>query len=97
MAIRGPIVAAWIVIVVPDATKQSSTPSEGALDGVAAEITEEEERVNDELLEHPTRDDLHEQRERGQKCEGVIHAHFHAARPLEPHGFDGTRPRQKIE
>ncbi|MDB4934626.1 MAG: hypothetical protein JWP87_1598 [Labilithrix sp.] len=65
----------------PDAMKRSSTPSdEGEPEGVeleiAVEITEEEERVNDELIEHPTRDDLHEQRERGQKCEGVIHAHF---------------------
>ncbi len=65
----------------PDATKRSSTLSdEGEPDGVELEIeieiTEEEERVNDELVEHPTRDDLHEQRERGQKCEGVIHAHL---------------------
>ena len=71
-AIRGPIVAPCVVIMVPDATKQTSITIE-----VELEISEEEERVNDELLEHPTRDDLHEQRERGQKCEGVIHAHCH--------------------
>jgi hypothetical protein len=82
--------------MVPDGTKQSSTPSQGEPEGVEDEITEEEERVNDELVEHPTRDDLHEQRERGQKCEGVVHAHFHTPRRLERHGFEGTRPRQKI-
>jgi hypothetical protein len=85
--------------MVPDAPTKSSTPSgadpEGVEVEIEVEITEEEERVNDELLEHPTRDDLHEQRERGQKCEGVIHAHFHVTRPLEPHGFDGTRTRRR--
>src|SRR5690349_21197266 len=89
-AARGPIVAARVRMMLPDATKQTSTSSEEVLADVEIEITEEEEHVNDELLEHSTRDDVHEQRERGQKCEGVIHAHFHALRPLEPHGFDGT-------
>jgi hypothetical protein len=37
------------------------------------ELTEEEEHVNDEMLKHATRDDVHEQRERLQECEGVIH------------------------
>ena len=57
-------------MMIPDATKQSWTPSED--DDV--EVTEEEVRVNEEVLAHPTRDDWHEQRERGQKCEGVLHA-----------------------
>ena len=93
---RGPIVATLEATMVPDATKQSSASSEGTLvEDDELEITEEEERVNDELLEHATRDDVHEQRERGQKCEGVIHAHCHPARPLEPHGFDGTRSRMR--
>ena len=75
--------------------KQSWTLYERQPDDDEPEITDEEERVNDEVLEHPTRDDLHEQRERGQKCEGVVHAHGQTGRPLEPHGFDGTRPRPK--
>ena len=84
-------------MMVPDATNQSSTPSGGSPGADDAdEITEEEESVNDELLEHPTRDDLHEQRERGQKCEGVIHAHCHPAWPLEPHGFACTRPGRRV-
>lgn len=58
-----------------------------------AEFAEEDERVYVEILEHPTRDDLHEQRELRQKCEGVIHVCLTVARPLEPHGFDGTRSR----
>jgi len=37
--------------------------------------TEEETLVVDEIVEHPTRDDWHEQRERGQTCESVLHAH----------------------
>jgi hypothetical protein len=82
-----------VVMMAPDATKLTSIAIEVEIE---VEITEEEERVNDELLEHATRDDLHEQRERGQKCEGIIHAHCHAARPLEPHGFDGTRPRPRM-
>jgi hypothetical protein len=77
----------------PDTTNQGSLPSEETAAEDDDEITEEEEHINDELLEHPTRDDLHEQRERGQKCEGVIHARCHPARPLEPHGFEGTQPR----
>jgi hypothetical protein len=55
----------------------SSTATEETSDGVEPEITEEEERVNDELFAHPTRDDVHEQRERGQMYEAVIHAHLH--------------------
>jgi hypothetical protein len=91
--------------MVPGANNEASTRSGGGdLERVEVQIdveievefTEEEERINDELFEHPTRDDVHEQRERGQKCEGVIHAHCHAARPLEPHGFDGTRLGHKI-
>ena len=78
----------------PDANRPSSISSAGAPDDDDPELTEEEEHVNDELLEHATRDDVHEQRERGQKCEGVIHAHCHHDRPLEPHGFDCSRPRQ---
>jgi hypothetical protein len=73
--------------MVPDATKQSSTRSEeasGVEVEIEVEITEEEERVYDELVEHPTRDDLHEQRERGQQCEGVIHAHCHTALVRKP-------------
>jgi hypothetical protein len=70
-------------MMVPYATKECSTPSEGKPEEVDAEITEEEEaeeRVNDEVLEHPTRDDLHEQRERDQEYEGVVHARFHIVR-----------------
>ncbi len=37
------------------------------------EVTEEEALVTDEIVEHPTRDDWHEQREREQTCEGVVH------------------------
>ena len=74
--------------MLPDATKPSPTTSDGATDGIEIEIeiefTEEEERVYEELLVHPTRDDLHEQRERGQNVEGVIHAHHHIIRSLEP-------------
>ena len=76
--------------MVPAATKQSSTRSGGEQERVEIveieieyteeDITEEEERINEEILEHPTRDDVHEQRERGQKCEGVIHAHCHRVR-----------------
>ncbi|AKV01205.1 hypothetical protein AKJ09_07868 [Labilithrix luteola] len=43
-----------------------------------------------EILEHPTRDDVHEQREALQECEGVIHAPPIAMRSHEPHGFDCT-------
>ena len=35
--------------------------------------TEEEEDIKDAIVAHPTRDDWHEQRERGQTCEGVLH------------------------
>ena len=70
--------------MMPDLALLTSTAIE-----VEIEITEEEERVNDELLEHPTRDDLHEQRERGQMCEGVIHAHCHPSRPHEPRAGGG--------
>lgn len=60
------------------------------------EATDDEELANFETLAHVTRDDIHEQRERCQICEGVIHAPrdaAHAVRPNEPHGFDGTRSR----
>lgn len=60
------------------------------------EATDDEELANFETLAHVTRDDIHEQRERCQICEGVIHAPrdaAHAARLNEPRGFDGTRPR----
>lgn len=83
-------------MMVPDVTKQSSaSPDATTDDDDDPELTEEEESINDELLEHATRDDVHEQRERGQKCEGVIHAHCHPHRPLEPHGFDCTQARQR--
>jgi hypothetical protein len=39
------------------------------------EAIEEEACLNDEAFDHPTRDDWHEQRESGQTCEAVIHAH----------------------
>lgn len=46
-------------------------------DGIEVLVEEEldEERVLDELCVHPTRDDVHEQREDEQICEGVLHAH----------------------
>ena len=70
--------------MLPVATNVSSAQSGGEsvtveID-VEIEITEEEERLNEEILVHPTRDDVHEQRERGQKCEGVVHAHLHPMR-----------------
>ena len=41
---------------------------------VEIEFTEEEERLNEEILLHPTRDDVHEQRERGQNArESFMH------------------------
>jgi hypothetical protein len=36
---------------------------------------EEDELVADRMFAHPTRDDWHEQRERGQTYEAVVHAH----------------------
>lgn len=70
--------------MMPVATNQSSTWSDGEASSVELEIeleiTEEEERLNEEILLHPNRDDVHEQRERGQKCEGVVHAHCHPMR-----------------
>ena len=78
------IVAPCLVIMMPTATNQSSTQAAGEASSVELEVeiefTEEEERLNEEILEHPTRDDVHEQRERGQKCEGVVHAHCHPMR-----------------
>lgn len=59
----------------PGTTKSPPPPSEG--EGGEGELSEEEERVNDEVLAHPTRDDLHEQRERGQRVEAVLHVHIH--------------------
>jgi hypothetical protein len=38
------------------------------------EVTDEEEGVRDEIVAHPTRDDWHEQRERGQTREAVFYA-----------------------
>jgi hypothetical protein len=40
-----------------------------------AVTSEEDELVTDRMFAHPTRDDWHEQRERGQPYEGVVHAH----------------------
>ena len=71
----GPIVAEREFMMVSDAMEQSSMLAEDATEDVEVEISDEEGHVNDELIEHPTRDDLHEQRERGQRCEGVIRAH----------------------
>jgi hypothetical protein len=38
-------------------------------------LSEEDELVADRMFAHPTRDDWHEQRERGQPYEAVVHAH----------------------
>jgi hypothetical protein len=44
-------------------------------DEVIETETEEEIRITDEIVSHPTRDDWHEQRERGQTYESVLVAH----------------------
>jgi hypothetical protein len=42
--------------------------------------TEEEKWITDEIIHHPTRDDWHEQRERGQSYEAVLRVHITISR-----------------